>query len=111
MIEIPIKPLTANRMWKGRRFKSTEYKTFQTAMVALLNRSGLVIPDGRLTFEVEAGVSGRFDLDNVIKSTLDTIQLHDPNFNDVDVFRIVATKILKKPRDEYLAFNLTQLED
>ena len=108
MIEIPMKPLTTNRLWKGRRFKTNEYKRYETALVALLKRSGLEIPDGRVTFEVVAGVSGQYDLDNAIKSTLDVIQKYDPSFNDRDVFKIVAEKILKPRRDEFIAVNFTE---
>ena len=108
MIEIPLKPLTTNRLWKGRRFKTAEYKQYEAAMVALLNRSGLEIPPGRVVFEVVAGVTGLYDLDNAIKSTLDVIQLYDPHFNDRDVFKIVAEKYLTPRRDNFLALNFEE---
>ena len=107
MVELPIKPLTTNRLWKGRRFKTDEYKQYEAVVVALLNRAGLEIPDGKCVFEVAVGVSGQFDLDNAIKSTLDMIQKYDQSFNDRDVFRIVAEKFTKRRRDEFLAVNFT----
>ena len=111
MIELPIKPLTTNRLWKGRRFKTAEYKQYEAVMVALLNRAGLEIPDGKCVFEVVAGVTNRYDLDNAIKSTLDVIQLYDPHFNDRDVFKIVAEKYLTPARNNFLAINFDEYKE
>jgi hypothetical protein len=44
---IKIKPLSVNKAWQGKRFKTNEYKQYEKE-VSLLLPSHLKIPEGRL---------------------------------------------------------------
>ena len=107
---IPIKPLSTNRAWQGRRFKSKAYKAWEQVVVVLLNRMKPHIPAGRVAFHFEVGVDPRFDLDNAFKQTLDVIQKHHKVFDDKDVFEIHAYKKEVKRGDEYIEFHFASLK-
>jgi len=49
MITVKIKPLSANEAWKGRRFKTDEYKTYEHSLHYLLPRK-IELPPGILSF-------------------------------------------------------------
>ena len=56
---IDLKPLSVNDAWKGRRFKTDEYKTYIKHMLLLLPSSskGIVIPEGKLQITFVFGFS------------------------------------------------------
>jgi Holliday junction resolvase RusA-like endonuclease len=72
--KIEVKPLSVNEAWKGQRFKTDDYKTYEQLCAYLLPRS-IEIPDGQLEIFFEWGFSsGASDYDNPIKPFQDILQ-------------------------------------
>jgi len=74
-LDIPIRPLTANRGWYGRRFKSKEYKQFEKDIAMLVKR-----PSESLTGPLSVTIEAYFknyklsDIDNIAKVQIDVLQ-------------------------------------
>ena len=69
---IPIKPLTVNRSYQGRRFATPELKAFKQILAYLL--PPLMIPKGKLSVKYVFGVSSKAsDGDNLIKSFQESV--------------------------------------
>jgi len=100
---INIKPLSVNRCWQGRRFKTSEYKSYETDIVGLLP-SEIDIPEGLLQINIVWGFSTTLsDIDNPIKPFQDILQMYY-KFNDRDVYKLVIEKKIVKKGEEYIEF-------
>lgn len=105
MVKIKIKPLSTNKAWNGRRFKSNEYKTYEETLGWLLP-AHYPIPEGNLKLNIEVGFSNiASDLDNVIKQTTDILS-KQYNFNDSRVYQITMTKKIVGKGEDYIAFSI-----
>lgn len=73
MIIIPIKPISTNKLFQGRRFKTKEYDAFINA--ALYFAPKVPIIKGMVAIQCDFYVKNakRSDLDNFLKGTLDLI--------------------------------------
>ena len=110
MIKVEIKPMSVNRAWKGRRFKTEEYKQYEKSSLFLLPRK-CVIPEGNLQLYLLFGVSNRgFDNDNSIKQFTDILQ-KKYHFNDNRIFRTIADKEIVKKGEEYIKFEITSMKE
>ena len=104
MIRIPIKPLSVNRSYQGRRFATPELTAYKEALGYLL--PSMEIPKGKLAVKYIFGVSSKAsDGDNLIKSFQDTI-CEKYGFNDRDIYRWEVEKVIVKKGDEYAAFSI-----
>ncbi len=104
-VKIKIKPLSTNKAWKGRRFKTKEYESYERTMGYLLP-AHYPIPKGNLHVLIEAGFSNKAsDLDNVCKQTLDILS-KVYGFNDSLVYKITMTKKIISKGSEYIAFSI-----
>ena len=75
-----IKPLTVNRAWKGRRFRTDEYRTYIDHVLLALGDCD--IPDGYLELYLKFGFSNKAsDFDNPVKCFVDCLQ-KKYGFND-----------------------------
>jgi len=76
MFHISIKPLSVNKAWKGRRFKTDDYKNFQDKVVILLRRiKDVPVYESGMIVLYEFGFSSRAsDWDNCIKNFQDILQ-------------------------------------
>ena len=109
MYAIKQKPLSVNRCWQGRRFKTPEYKAYEEEVMYKLPPLSI---DPRLDYRllIEVGVSSALaDLDNVVKPFLDILQ-KKYGFNDRDVWEIHMKKVKVQKGDEYIKFNLEDLD-
>lgn len=107
MIEIKIKPLSVNRVWQGRRFKTQEYKDYEQSIGYVLPK--LKIPEGKLLLEYVFGLSSKnCDIDNPIKPFTDILQKHY-NFNDKQIYKMVSEKVDVKKGEEFVRFNITHI--
>ena len=108
-MRIDIKPLSVNDAWKGRRFKTDQYKRFERNVLMMLKP--MDIPEGKLEVYLKWGFSSNgSDFDNPIKPFLDCLQ-KKYKFNDNRIKRaVVETEIVKKGR-EYIEFQIRSLED
>src|SRR5580698_10546066 len=107
MTVIPIKPLTVNRAYQGRRFRTPELKAYQQELAYRLPK--LVLPRGRLSVSYTFGVSSKSaDGDNLVKAFQDALA-EKYGFNDRDIYRWEVEKRIVPKGKEYVAFELTSI--
>ena len=105
--KIDIKPLSVNKAWKGKRFKTNEYRKYEKNLILLLPKQK--IGDGYLSLDVEFGFSSMAsDLDNPLKPFIDVIQ-KKYGFNDKQIFKLFVTKTLVKKGKEFIQFKIKEL--
>ena len=102
-MRLPIKPLTVNRAWQGRRFKTPAYHAYEKTVLMLLRP--LVIPDGLLELRLEFGVQGLFDVDNGVKPFVDCLQ-KKYGFNDNRIYRLAVQKVKVPKGEEFIDFEI-----
>ena len=104
MIKIEIKPLSVNKCWKGRRFKTPEYKKYETDCLYLLPKSDIGKPPYWIW--IEFGFSNMAaDIDNPVKPFLDILQKRY-GFNDKDIIKMHLAKIKVKKGMEYIKYSI-----
>ena len=103
MPKVDVKPLSVNKCWQGRRFKTNDYKDYQEYLLYILGR--VIIPDGELTLTIYWGFSnyGASDTDNPTKPFVDILQ-KKYGFNDSRIKRMVLEKDKVKKGEEYIIF-------
>jgi len=103
-IKIEIKPMTVNRAWKGKRYKTPEYKAYTQELMLRLPK--LDIPDGLLELRLTWGFSNKgSDWDNPIKITQDII-CDRYGINDNRVYRGIVEKKIVEKGEEYFEFEI-----
>lgn len=109
MIKIQIKPLSVNEATLGRKVKSPKYRVYEKTLMYLLPK--LTIPEGRIKIDYVFGFSSSgADADNCIKPMQDLLS-KKYGFNDNRIYELTVKKMLVKKGDEYLAFEITSLEN
>ena len=105
---IKIKPLSINKAWQGRRFKTKEYEVFERSLFTLLP----TIIDREpyeaktpLELHIEAGLPPLMDLSNVLKLIEDVLQKRY-GINDRYVMKIIMDKVVVKKGEEYIKISL-----
>ena len=105
MITIPIKPLSVNQCWQGKRFKTKEYERYEKDVMALL--VAIKLPHPPYCVHYEFGFSNSMaDIDNPVKPVQDILQKRY-GFNDRDIYEMVVVKEIVKKGDEYIRFAIT----
>lgn len=108
MIKIGIKPLSVNATWKGRRYKTKEYKAYERAI--LLSLPKFPIPNGKLKIYLEFGFSNKSsDWDNPIKPFQDILQ-KKYDFNDSRIYEAEVLKKIVPKGSEYVKFRLEEIK-
>jgi len=103
-MKIDIKPLSVNKCWKGKRYKTVEYNRYETAV--LIRLRPMKIPDGDLEIHIQVGFSNKnADLDNVAKPFLDILQ-KKYHFNDSRVYSLHMYKRIVPKGEEYISFDI-----
>ena len=106
---INIKPLSVNEAWKGRRFKTDKYKSYEMEMFYRL--PSIKLPDPPLKVYYEFGFSRtNCDIDNPVKTIQDILQ-KKYGFDDKDIFEMVVKKVKVKTGEEYLKFEFKNLDN
>lgn len=106
---IYVKPLSANRAYKGKIFKTEYHKNYIVA-VTLMLPNNIVIPDGFLSIEYELGFGSHgSDLDNPLK-TLGDILAAKYGFNDNRIMMATVRKQIVPKGKEYVKFNITKYD-
>lgn len=103
---INIKPLSVNKAWQGRRFKTNEYKEYQREV--LLKLRALKVPKNTiLHISIEFGFSNKgSDIDNPLKPFIDILQ-KKYDFNDSQIYSMNIKKAIVKKGSEYIKFEIT----
>lgn len=104
MTTIEIKPLTVNRAWKGRRFKTAQYLNYEEAMLYLLPE--LEMPEAPYSIRYVFGFSSALsDLANPEKLVTD-ILCKKYGFDDRYVYHMEMTKEIVPKGKEYVSFEI-----
>lgn len=101
-IKIPIKPLSVNEAWQGKRFKTDKYHKYETHLLFLLPsiKGSVFLKEIKLKFTF--GFSNiQSDLDNPVKCLLDIMQ-KKYGFNDSNVWELTIKKVKVKKGSEYI---------
>lgn len=106
-MKLPIKPLSVNQAWQGKRFKTKEYDGY-IRDVCLLLPNKIDIPDGPLKVWIVWGFSSKAsDVDNPAKCFIDCLQ-KKYHFNDSRIYKLTMTKEIVKKGKEYIEFHIQQ---
>ncbi len=110
MVKIEIKPLSVNKAWKGRRYKTNDYKKYERDVLLILPKK-CIIPEGNLQVFYKFGFSNILsDYDNPIKIIQDILQ-KKYKFDDRRIYKAVVEKEIVKKGCEYIEFNISKLCD
>ena len=107
MIEIPIKALSINSAYQGKRFKNQKHKIYQENVLMLLP----MIKVGKAPYKLylEIGLSSKLqDLDNCIKVFQDCL-VKKYGFDDRDIYELHAKKFIVKKGSEFIKFKIYEL--
>ena len=109
---INIKPLSVNKAWQGKRFKTGDYKAYEKELLFLLDNKKAVDFDreSQIDAYVRFGFSnGGCDIDNPVKPLLDILQ-KKYGFNDSRIYRLRLEREQVNKGEEYIFFELKELE-
>ncbi len=102
--KIKVKPLSINKCFQGRRFKTPAYTAYEREVWYLLPK--IKPPEGVLAVYLEFGFSStQADIDNPIKNILDILQ-KKYQFNDRQIASLHVIKKLVKKKKEYIIFEI-----
>lgn len=102
--KININPISVNKCWQGKRFKTQDYKRYEKELLYLLPK--LTIPEGELFIKIVFGFSSKLkDIDNPLKPFLDILQLKY-KFNDRDIYKLNVEKEIVKKGAEFINFEI-----
>lgn len=107
---INIKPLSVNRAWQGKRFKTPEYKQYERDCLLLLKNRNEKI-EGSLGILLIFGVSSTLaDTDNPVKPFVDILQ-KKYGFNDNRIYTQIVRKVDVPKGLEFIEFRLLKLDE
>lgn len=108
MTLISVKPLSVNKCYRGRRFKTEVYKAYEEYLLYKLPLKH--IREAPYQLNIKVGLSSSLaDLDNTIKCFQDILQ-KKYGFNDKDIFKIIAEKKIVKKGGEFIDFDIIPYE-
>lgn len=108
-MRVNIKPLSANDAWRGRRFKTPQYKVFQSEMLYKLPPLELPPPPFHIKYKIGFSSKGS-DLDNCFKQLNDCLS-KKYGFNDNLIYQISAEKIIVPKGKEFIDFNIISCDN
>lgn len=101
---LKIKSLSVNDAWRGKRFKSSDYKKYEQDLFLLLPK--IKIPKGKLHLTISFGFSSKgSDVDNPVKPFVDVLQ-KAYGFNDNQIYYLEVIKIDVEKKEEFIAFSI-----
>ena len=107
MVQIDIKPLSVNKVWQGRRFKTKEYANYEKVVLLMLPLIKIPSPPYKVYYEF--GLSNKAnDWDNSIKPFQDILQKRY-EFNDKEIYEAIVKKVIVPKGKEYIKFNIESI--
>ena len=103
---IKIKPLSINKAFQWRKFKTKDYIRFENEIFYLL--PSIKIPDWSLYIEIDFWFSKDTDIDNCIKPFFDIMQ-KKYSFNDSRIVKMLITKHKTNKWNEFINFRIDKL--
>jgi Holliday junction resolvase RusA-like endonuclease len=108
LYRLEIKPLSVNDVWRGRRFKTPDYRAYEQHCFLILPNA-VEIPEGRLELKIRFCLSSAGgDIDNPTKPILDILQ-KKYGFNDSRIYRLLIEKVITKKGGEFVEFSIGAL--
>ena len=108
MIKLDIKPLSVNKAFQGRRFKTNDYKRFEKKMLLILPNIKKDLT-GDLKICIEYGFSSKLsDIDNPCKLVLDCL-VKKYGFDDRQIYELNQVKKIIKKGNEYIKFSIKNI--
>lgn len=105
---IKTKPLSVNKVWCGKRFKTDDYKVYEQELFLLLPKE-LKIPKGKIHLKLRFGFSSKAsDIDNPLKPFVDILQ-KKYGFNDKMIYKLSVEKVDIKKDSEFIEFEFKTL--
>ena len=97
-----------NKAYRGRRFLSSDYKSYKEELLYILPK--MKVPQGRLFLKIVVGYSNKAsDIDNCVKPFLDVLQ-EKYDFNDKRVYLLEVEKEDVKKGAEFIDFDISSLD-
>lgn len=94
------KPLSVNKVWQGKRFKTKEYKAYEELLLYILPKGK--VPAGKLRIDYVFGFSNSAsDIDNPVKPITDILS-KKYGFNDKMIYESRQKKVIVKKGQEYI---------
>lgn len=108
-MRVDIKPLSVNKAWQGKRFKTKEYAKYERDVLLMLPK--FKVPPPPYQLNLEYGFSNKAsDADNPSKPFIDILQ-KKYGINDRDIYKIVIEKKIVGKGHEYIEFDLSHFEN
>lgn len=111
MIIIPVKPISTNKLFQGRRFKTKDYDAFINAALYFAPKVPMV--KGNIVLKCDFFVKNveRSDLDNFLKGTLDLIVKAGYIEDDRFIYKINARKFKANDENERIELRIKPLTE
>ena len=107
-MRVKIKPLSSNRAWQGRRFKSKDYDAYEKELFYMLPK--MEVPKGKLELNITFGFSNKAsDIDNPVKPFIDILQ-KKYRFNDKQIYSLIIEKEDVRKNADFIDFEINGLE-
>lgn len=104
VVFVPVKPMSVNDAWQGRRFKTIQYKEYERTVRSCLPLMNL--PQAPYKISYEFGFSnGASDIDNPVKLFTDILQKFY-GFNDKDIHELNVKKSRAVKGVEFVKFKI-----
>jgi Holliday junction resolvase RusA-like endonuclease len=104
MITVPVKPMSQNKAFLGRKTKSAEYRVYTGNVSSFL--PPLDVPEGQLKLTLDVYYSNRAaDIDNCLKPFIDILQINY-GFNDNKIYKLDVEKFIVKKGEEHIDFKI-----
>ena len=109
MERLLIKPLSVNKAFRGKKWRTKEYDKYICDMLYLLPNS-LKIENGvNLSVSFVFGYSSRnSDIDNALKCTIDCL-VKKYGFDDRYIYELYVRKEIVPKGKEYIEFNIKEI--
>ena len=91
--EIKITPISSNKIWQGRRFKTKEYKKWRQDAHLLLPKKAQIKGKVGVDLVFYIPYPQRCDLDNLLKGTLDAIVDRGYIEDDRFIYQLNTSKV------------------
>ena len=107
-MRIHLKPLSVNQVWRGKRFKTKKYKSYERDLILLLPKLKIEFK-GNLKAEMVFGFGSPLsDIDNPLKPLIDVLQ-KKYNFDDKQITELNVKKEIVKKGNEFIDIKITQI--
>ena len=108
MNKVNIKPLSINKAWQGKRFKTRNYKLYEEELFLILPNIN-IDNNKKLKIYFIVGYSNKLsDIDNFLKPFIDIMQ-KKYNFNDRNIYELNIKKEIVEKGHEFVKFYIEEI--